>query len=330
MVTLIQDDIIYDMQRKGGVSRYWDQLSKEFNCYENLAIVKKKTDNKFKYIRNNFPEITTKSIFHSSYYFCYDNKNIKSVLTIHDFMPEKYWKGFSKYKHLLMKRLALKRASYLVFINEHLVDEFREFYPEFGYLPYSVIKHGNSFEANLFCAKQDANFIYIGSLGDAKNLKFALNYFIENQDKKLKCIGFSRDDFNKYCKLASIDHTKLVNVVVLGCVNDETLIDQVRQSTALIIPSFDEGFGLPAVEAISLGIPVLASNIPSFKSLLPQEYLLDIEDEAASFKIINDLADNVELRIEVFIKQEKMICQLSWKKAADQYYEIYRELYDSF
>lgn len=57
------------------------------------------------------------------------------------------------------------------------------------------------------------------------------------------------------------------NVVRTGHVPDETLRRIVRGASALVLPSRDEGFGLPALEALACGIPVVCSDIPALREV---------------------------------------------------------------
>ena len=64
------------------------------------------------------------------------------------------------------------------------------------------------------------------------------------------------------------------HVVELGAVSDARLAGLMRECRALLMPSFEEGFGLPLVEALTLGAPVIASDIPAFR---------EVAGEAATF-----------------------------------------------
>jgi glycosyltransferase involved in cell wall biosynthesis len=77
-----------------------------------------------------------------------------------------------------------------------------------------------------------------------------------------------------------------------GCSDDE-LANYLRHAQALLFPSLAEGYGLPLIEALSLGLPVIASDLPVFRESsgsIP-EYL-DPLDESAWMSCIEDFADS--------------------------------------
>lgn len=326
-IKILHDNIIYRLQKKGGVSRYWREITSRMPKDNVLNV---ESSSLMKTVMNMPPikiRDSEKYVFHSSYYRCFSGSSIKSVLTIHDFMPEKYWSGFSLLKHKFMKRIALKRCSYIVFINKHLRDEFVYFYPEFSSIPYCVIKHGNTFELERYKESDSDYYAYVGSIGEAKNFKFILDYLSNNKDKRLKCVGFSTEQLEEYCNRHGHDFVQFKNIDVLGMISDDELKNVIRKSIALLIPSIDEGFGLPVIEAVSLGVPVLASDIPSFRELLPRNYLLNLDELDKSYSFINRLASNDEFRKAMFHEQQESIKHLSWDKAAEEYRSVYSKVW---
>ncbi|NIP51317.1 MAG: glycosyltransferase family 4 protein, partial [candidate division Zixibacteria bacterium] len=78
--------------------------------------------------------------------------------------------------------------------------------------------------------------------------------------------------------------------VFLGAVSDGVLVALYKQSLALVYPSLYEGFGLPLVEAMALGTPVITSNCSSMPEVAGNAALLinpyDVEQIAAAMKRI--------------------------------------------
>jgi glycosyltransferase involved in cell wall biosynthesis len=81
-----------------------------------------------------------------------------------------------------------------------------------------------------------------------------------------------------------LDQNQLLKQAVLeiNTCDDAELADHLRKACALLFPSLAEGYGLPLVEALKLGVPVIASDLPVFRELAGDipEYL-DARDESA-------------------------------------------------
>ena len=71
--------------------------------------------------------------------------------------------------------------------------------------------------------------------------------------------------------------------------SDAEMVTYLRHSRALLFPSFTEGYGMPIVEALTLGVPVIASDLPVFREFAGQvpDYI-DVMDETSWFNMIFD------------------------------------------
>ena len=82
-------------------------------------------------------------------------------------------------------------------------------------------------------------------------------------------------------------------VVELGRADDATLAGLIAGARALLMPSFAEGFGLPVIEALQLGTPVIASDLPVFREIAGTiPLLLDPEDGTAWLAAVRTLCDD--------------------------------------
>lgn len=106
---------------------------------------------------------------------------------------------------------------------------------------------------------KDNYFIVVGNLRPHKNLPFLIKSFLDNpllEKYELKIIGFNESDKIKLSKF----HPRLNRIKLVGYLSNGDLLDQFVNAKGLIFPSIYEGFGLPAVEAMACGCPVIASN----------------------------------------------------------------------
>lgn len=104
-------------------------------------------------------------------------------------------------------------------------------------------------------------------------------------------------------------------------VSDNQLADLYKNAEALVFPSLMEGFGLPALEALAHGCPVIASDIPVFHEILgdvPKYF--NPHDEKALIACLK----NPPLRSPSFHEKAKSIVQkYSWQKMAKETVKIY-------
>lgn len=109
---------------------------------------------------------------------------------------------------------------------------------------------------------KDSYFLYVGNAYPHKNLETLLKAF-QGNNAKLVLVG--KDDYFYRRIKASLLNDR---VVFFGEADDRELANLYHNAIALVFPSLMEGFGLPALEALALGCPVIASDIPVFHEIL--------------------------------------------------------------
>lgn len=83
----------------------------------------------------------------------------------------------------------------------------------------------------------------------------------------LTLIGPYSDEDNYQLSLLAFDLIKTNVVRILSSVGFKEKYDVLHQSHFLVLPSFQEGFGMPCIEAFSVGLPVICSDIPVFREI---------------------------------------------------------------
>ena len=147
----------------------------------------------------------------------------------------------------------------------------------------------------------------MGSIKPHKNLKTAIkayNLWLKKSHthKKLVIIGVKQEEVNKddeISRLCDQNH----NIIIPGFVNDFDLPLIYNNAACLIFPSFYEGFGLPPLEAMVCGCPVIASNSASIPEVCGDAALyfdpLKFEELAENMMM---LTNNKNLRAELIEK----------------------------
>ncbi|MBU0974617.1 glycosyltransferase family 4 protein [Patescibacteria group bacterium] len=256
----------------------------------------------------------------------------KLIVTIHDLLwheykggcattlsPVKYFLKYFFYK--VITRIAVTRAKQIIVPAKTIMDTVTKFYP-FTSSKIIVIKEGRKIWNKKITPtkKFKKTLLYVGSLYPHKNIKVVLRSLINLQDYKLLIVGsrkIFRDKVETFIKYEKIED----RVTFLGFLDDENLSKLYTQVTALVQPSFSEGFGLTGVEAMALGTPILASNIPIFQEIYQNiAYYFSPHSESSFSSAIHELELDDKQRVKNGIKLSKTY---SWKKMALKTLEVY-------
>lgn len=178
--------------------------------------------------------------------------------------------------------------------------------------------------------RNDKPFImYVGRPNPHKNLNRLVAAFSvlqkERPDLQLLLVGKEDDNYRKlkrYVKKLGIE-----GVVFGGFVPDDQLRWLYEKTSAYVFPSLSEGFGLPGLEAMVHGAPLVSSNA----TCLPEVYgeaaqyfdPLDVNDIA---KNIGKVLDSPELRKSLIHKGKLQAAKYSWKKMAEETLAAYERL----
>lgn len=116
------------------------------------------------------------------------------------------------------------------------------------------------------------------------------------------------------------------DVIFTGFISDEELVALYKSAKAFVMPSFEEGFGIPLLEAFACGCPVVSSNAGS---------LPEVGGDACLYfdpKSINDIGNKIsevlndnKLRSQMVKKGEQRYKQFSWEKLGEQTLNVYKD-----
>jgi glycosyltransferase involved in cell wall biosynthesis len=112
-----------------------------------------------------------------------------------------------------------------------------------------------------------------------------------------------------------------------GYVTSEDLERWYRRASIFAFPSLDEGFGMPALEAMAAGVPVVAGNRAALPEVCGDAALLvDAEDVEALRAALEQLMRDEELRAGMINRGLARAREFSWEKAAERTWKVYRGL----
>jgi len=260
----------------------------------------------------------------------------KIVVTIHDLLWHQYKGGsvttlnpvkyFLKYFfYRLVTRIAVKKAEKIIVPAETIKDTVIQFYPK-THNKIVVTKEGANITdkpINKNIVKMKKTLLYVGSLYPHKNLKLVLNALKFLPKYKLLIAGSRnvfQDRVKEYIKYKDISD----QVEFLGFVPDQKLSELYSSVTALVQPSFSEGFGLTGVEAMSFGTSILASDIPIFREIYKDTAFYFSPFSVASFvQAVHAQENNPENYNKEGINLAKTY---SWEKMTNQTLEVYKSV----
>jgi glycosyltransferase involved in cell wall biosynthesis len=119
------------------------------------------------------------------------------------------------------------------------------------------------------------------------------------------------------------------HVRFLGFVSTDMLAALYRLARVFVFPSLYEGFGLPPLEAMASGTPVITSNTSSLPEVVGDAgVLIDPLDEEALADAICRVLTDESLRRELIARGFERVRQFPWERSVKRTHEIYREVAD--
>jgi glycosyltransferase involved in cell wall biosynthesis len=172
----------------------------------------------------------------------------------------------------------------------------------------------------------ESYILFVGSLEPRKNLDLLLRAWndIENDFKEtwLIIVGVSGNVFRAVNYPPKMKHVRF-----LGYVEDETLAGLYTNAVLLVLPSQDEGFGLPALEAMASGTPVIVSDRGALPEIVDEAGLIfSLSNPVGLKNALKECLSNAKLRSELKDRGLARAQQFSWKTTAELVWKNLNEL----
>ncbi|WP_337967936.1 glycosyltransferase family 1 protein [uncultured Flavobacterium sp.] len=250
----------------------------------------------------------------------------KNLIVIHDMAVKENknwfdWKFATAYKILFY--FNLKRALKIITVSNFSKKEILKFYPKIEKSKIDVIYLASFLDSDEVENQKDNYFIAVNSLNSRKNIKVILEAFklLNLNQFKLKIIGGS---FKNVFNNDVLEYS--TNVTFLNEVSDADLKKELSKAKALINGSFYEGFGLTALEAMSVATPCILSEIPVHKELYSETALFfDPKNPIQLVQKIKDLMDSENYN-DLCKRSFEVSQKFSWKTASQYYVSIIENL----
>jgi glycosyltransferase involved in cell wall biosynthesis len=286
------------------------------------------------------------TLFHAPHYVLPPLIRCRSVVTIHDcihlmfpqYLPNRFAFDYARASIRLAARRATRvltvsessKRDILKYVDAHpdKIDVIYNSYDErFAIDPAEedVVRVRERFQL------QDEFVLYAGNVKPHKNLERLIEAFHIVRKRgldhlKLVLIG---DEISKYTALRRAVHRHQLHKYVrfLGYLPEETLAVMYRLAGVFVFPSLYEGFGLPPLEAMASGTPVVTSNVSSLPEVAGDAaVLVDPYDPAAIADGIYRVLTDEQLRKDLRYRGVARAGMFSWEQSVRRVRKIYEQV----
>lgn len=367
IMKILLDNIIYSKTSNGGISNYWFELSnyllkmniddiffyEEVNALLNFhrnqlvlpndkILTSNKTINfslldRFLSVKLQNQEFDDFFLYHSSFYRSIKGvKNFNEITTVHDFTHDYFFPSHKRILHNYLKYSSIKRSKGIICISENTYKDLKKFCPPNKKQKVQIIYNGVS--NDYFKINEDNTVIqnyleksniitpyllYLGSRVNYKNFSFVAKLFNELPDMNLVIVGnnLSKAELNLFNKESS------KRIIVKNNVDNFELNRLYNFAHALIYPSSYEGFGIPIIEAMKAGCPVLSLQNSSIVEVSGNAAILFEELDLLKFKVAIKELNKESFRDEFVEKGMLNAKKYDWDKCCKETHDFYKEMY---
>ena len=349
------DSQIFRMQRRGGISRYFTELLNAFHTNPGLEVEPVLRARLIASqhlaeaglgrhllvhprILHHTEEVATRlskkprdiDLIHHTYYssrFLQRAPSVPRVSTIHDMIPELVPEFFPHGNPHQAKRQYVEQSDGLVFVSETSRRDLSRIFGPID-VPSAVTHLAPSSE---FYPRNPENdhgsyAIFVGSRGGYKDFGTLLSALalVPSRDLALIAVGggpFTPNEFSRMDALGLIGRVRHLSVT------DSELAKLYGESIGLVMPSLYEGFGLPVVEAMASGCPVVLSDTEIFREVAGEAaQFFSAKDALALSEILDRLTHDASLRRAMKRSSIVRSKDFSWSRTARVTAHLYREV----
>lgn len=271
-------------------------------------------------------------LFFSPDAYCSLQTDVPQILTIHDlgfehfpshvpFLVRKYYQFFTpKYCEKAAKILAVSEFTKRDIIERYGIDEKK----------IEVVYNGFDQETHNINQKSRQKlpyFIFIGAVHPRKNvlnLLKAFELFKQKNNHTTQLILVGRKAWMNNELEHFLQNMKYKNDVIwIENCNRNELIQLLQNAVALVYPSLFEGFGIPIIEAMSIGVPVITSTVSALPEIAGNAALLVNPESINEIEIaMKNIVEDELLRLDLVEKGKENALRFSWQTSAEKVIQI--------
>ena len=358
------DNIVFSLQKVGGISVYFAELTSRLMSSDNdvYFIEHKKTNTNIIRKRLNIPfdriivenyapvnllryfpitiNLNNYAIVHSTYFRTSINKNAVNITTVYDFNYELGYlrRGIRKYVHCRQKKQAVERADGVICISESTKRDLIRIYPHINPSKIKVIHLAASDEFYKINAEHPADnvklsldnilnkkyILFVGARNFHKNFDVCVDTVACLPDYELFIVG-SKLSVNE---IEMLESKLSQRYKAFSNVNSVELNYLYNNAFCFMYPTSYEGFGIPVLEAMQAGCPVVSTKFSSIPEVAGDAGLLvdNISplDLAAKVKMLGD--ESIRNRaVSAGFEQAR---KFSWEKTYQQTIDFCHEVFE--
>lgn len=358
---LALDEQIFAIQRYGGISRMFAELARQFSLHaaEGVTLAPLAAPVVNRYILDD-PQLSTAlhaqqarsewtalaryfsrlrstkhiDVVHNTFYLPHglaSTNGAKRVVTVHDMIPEMMPQTRRRLDWLTLKRKYVETADLVICVSESTRDDLIRIY---GHIeaPIRVVHHGVADRFHPGAPRLDflpeRYVLFVGNRGQYKDAELLFQAFAQiardHDDLQLLCVGGSGLSASEVARLDSLGIRSRVSQRFLP---DDQMVSAYAHAEVFVFPSRFEGFGLPALEAMATGTPVLlarATSLPEVGGKAAMYFSPGDPRELA--EQLRELVENSGLRERMSKSGIEHAAAFTWSSTARRTAAAYREV----
>ena len=310
-----------------------ENLEKVFGNATNIQYIKLNCTGSIQRLAIEFPKIISDYgiDFAHFQYISPLVKRCKEIVTVHDLLFLDYPQYFPlsyRIKNKFLFERSSKRADMLLtvseFSKEEIVKHFGIDRDKIAVTPNAVLPIEKNIDLPDIYNKvgSEKYILTVGRIEPRKNFHLLLKAFIEmglyKDGYKLVIIGAADLNYDEYHQYYDALTSEEKESIVMDVATFPELVSLYKHASLFVFPSLAEGFGIPPLEAIEYGCPLLCSNATAMSEFgIPSEYLFNPKDiEELKAKIKNSFNGHRNL-----INISTITNKFNWKRSADILYK---------